>query len=239
MTSEQQIVETNFDGMMASFIEPVINKDASRFMTEHLDEIRRQVRKMGVDIDLVDDLVSDVWLSISDAEMRGEGYDVSRSNEGDIITVEEFVYGRIKGYSMNAKYRNDASERHSYKDASKNIEVHTASCMNESDLDSLDGFQKAYALAASYDDIDNIEAEMSLRSNIEFCLSFNDAIGFNIISFFKHMDMLSGMSFNPGIFDRLKDTMARHKDFRDAFKEVMAVAINRKPVFELALSAIK
>lgn len=229
---ERTSVEVNFLGMDAAFIEPNVNREASNYMTDHFNEIRKQVRKMGVSIDMIDDLVSDVWVSISEAELRGEGYDVSHSNDGDVITVEEFVYGRIKRYSLNTKYRSDVSERHSSKDKSKNIEIFSASSSDSSDLDSLDGFQKAYALAASYDDIDDVDAEMSLRSNIEFCISFNEIVGFNIVNFFKNMDMFSSISFNPGIFDKLKEAMNYHHDFRDAFREVMLVAVSKKPVFE-------
>lgn len=235
---ERSTTDVNFLGMSAEFLEPNVNKEASNYMTEHYDSIRAQVRKMGIPLDMVDDLVSDVWLSISEAELRGEGYDVSFSNEGDVITVEEFVFGRIKRYSMNTKYHNNTSERHASKDKSKTIEVYSASCSDASDLDKLDGFQKAYALAASYDEIEDVDAEMSLRSNIEFCLGYNDIIGFNIINFFKNMDMFASMSFNPSIFDKLKDAMNCHTDFRDAFKEVMLVAVNKKPLFESIVSAI-
>lgn len=229
---ERTSVEVNFLGMNAAFIEPNVNKEASNYMTEHLDEIRRQARKMGINQDMLDDLISDVWLSIRDAELRGEGYNVAHSNDGDVITVEEFVYGRIKRYSLNIKYRSDVSERHTSKDKSKSIEVFSASCSDTSDLDNLDGFQKAYALAASYDDIDDVDAEISLRSNIEFCIGFNDIIGFNVVNFFKNMDMFSSIAFNPGIFDKLKEAMNYHSDFRDAFREIMLVAVNKKPVFE-------
>ncbi len=237
MEMERLTVEKNFHGMEAAFIEPKVNKEASTFITEHLEEIRKQVRKMNISIDMVDDIISDVWLSIHEAELRGEGFDVSHSDDGDLITVEEFVYGRIKRYSMNSRYHSDVSERHLSKDRTRSVEVYSASCMDSSDLDNLDAFQKAYALAASYDDISDIEAEMSLKSNIELCTDYNNIVGFNVINFFKNIDtinvMLSGkVEFNTGIFDRLKDAMAKHPDFCTAFKEVMMMATHKKPVFE-------
>ena len=238
MMRERQDIEVNFDGMYASFLEPKVNHVASNYLSEHYDEICRQTRRMHVHPDQVGDLVSDVWTSIRDAELRGEGYDVSHSNEGDIITVEEFIFGRIKGYSMNSKYRNDATERHTSKDTAKSVEIVSASCGDASDLDNLDGFQKAYALAASYDAIEDVDAELSLRSNIQFCVTFNDAIGFNLINFFKHMDMISTVSFNCGLFDQLKNIMNKREDFRDAFKEIMLVAARSKPVFESVVSTI-
>lgn len=238
MLKEREIVETNFNGMSAAFIEPAFNNEASKYMAEHLDEIRRQVLKMGVHIDVVDDLISDVWLSISEAEKRGEGYDVSHSNEGDIITVGEFIFGRIRGYRMNARYRNDGTERHISKDRSKCIEITSASCSDASDLDNLDGMQKAYAMAASYDDIEDVDAEISLRSNIELCLGYNGMVGFNLLNLFKDMDIIAGVEFNTGIFDMLKATMSRHEEFKDAFKEVMLIATRHRPVFDSVVSTM-
>lgn len=238
MMMEREIVETNFNGMSAAFVEPAFNNEASKYMAEHLDEIRKQVARMGVHMDQVDDLVSDVWLSISEAERRGEGYDVSHSNEGDIITVQEFIFGRIRGYSMNAKYRNDGTERHVSKDKSRSVEIVSASCSDASDLESLDGMQKAYAMAASYDNLEDVDAEISLRSNIEFCIEFNQMVGFDLMNLFKNMDIIAGVEFNTGIFDMLKATMNRHNEFRDAFKEVMLIAVRHRPVFDSVVSTM-
>ena len=225
-------VEVNFDGMSASFIEPRVNTEASDYFAEHFDEIRRQARKMGIHADFVDDLVTDVWQSIREAELNGNGYDVSHSNEGDVITVEEFVYGRIKGYSMNIKYRPDVSERRMSKNSARCIEIVSASSTDTSELDKLDNFQKAYALAATYDDIDAIEAEMSLRSNIEFCMGFDKEIGFNIINLLKNIDAFSNIGFSNSLFDKLKEACNYHTEFGDAFKDIMNLAVNCKPVFD-------
>lgn len=231
-------VEVNFNGMVASFIEPVVNTEASQYIASHLSEIRVSARKMGVDQDKVDDLISDVWLSIHEAELNGNGYDISHSNEGDIITVEEFVFGRIKGYSMNNKYRSDVSERRYSKDSTKCIEVISASSSDASDLDSLDGFQKAFALASTYDDIDNVEAELSLRSNIEFCMSFDSEIGFSIINLLKNIEIFNELGFNNSLFDKLKEACEYHDEFGTAFKEVMSVAISSKPVFTAVVDSL-
>lgn len=238
MRTERQVVESNFNGLMAAFIEPVVNNEASQYIASHLSEIRNQTRKMGVDQDKVDDLVSDVWLSIREAELNGNGYDISHSNDGDVITVEEFVYGRIKGYSMNNKYRSGIMERRLSKDSTKSIEIISASCSDASDLDSLDGFQKAFALASTYDDIDNVEAEISIRSNIEFCLGFDEQIGFKLINLLKNIDLFSQVGFNSSLFDKLKEAIAYHDEFGSAFKEVMSVAISSKPVFEAVVDSL-
>lgn len=231
-------MDVNFDGMVASFIEPVINTEASDFMTNNLSSIRNQVRKMGVDQDKIDDLIGDVWLSIHEAELRGEGYDISHSNEGDVITVEEFVYGRIKRYSLNSRYHSQFVERRVSKKADKNVEVVSASCSDASDLDNLDGFQKAYAMAASYDDMDKLESELSLRKNIEFCMTFDDVIGFKFLNLLKNLSVFSEFGFNNGIFDKLKDTIANNADLGEAFKEVMSVALTNRGVFDATVASM-
>lgn len=231
-------VEKNFDGMVASFVEPIVNKEASTYIAENLSGIRNQALRMGVAQDKVDDLISDVWVSIAEAENAGNGFDISHSNDNDIITVEGFVFGRIKGYSLNLKYRSDYSEKKVSKDKSKNVEIISASCADASDLDNLDGFQKAFALAATYDDIDNIEAEMSLRSNIEFCMGFDNAVGFNIVNLLKNIDLFETVGFNSSLFDKLKEAITYHDEFGAAFKEVMCVATSSKPVFQAVVDSL-
>ena len=230
-------IEENFNGMVAQFIEPVVNHEASEYVASHMEEIRRQTRKMGVDIDKVDDLITDVWLSLSEAEKNGNGYDISHSNEGDIITVADFVYGRIKGYSMNVKYRSTVMERHVSKDVTKSIEIIAASS-DSADLDTLDNFQKAFALAATYDDIDNVEAEMSLRSNIQFCSEFDEVIGFSIINLFKNIDMIAETGFNSSLFDGLKSAVAYHDEFGVAFKEVMTILSRSRSMFDAVVATM-
>lgn len=226
------VSEQNFYGMHAEFREPNVNHKASEFMAENWDMICRQVCKMGVDKDKVNDLVTDVWISIHTSELEGNGYDVSYSDEGDIITVKSFVFGRIKGYSMNSKYHSNYVERRKSSDSTKNIEIISASCSDSSDLDKLDGFQKAYAMACTYDDIENIDAEMSLRSNINLCMKYDEEIGFSIINLFRHIELVAGVSINMSIFDNLRSVMNRHADFSTALREILETAVISKPVFE-------
>lgn len=237
MNNMNGIVEINFDGMVAEFIEPNVNTEASDYFAEHFDEIRKQTSRMGVHADYIDDLIADVWQSIREAELNGNGYDVSHSNEGDVITVEEFIYGRIKGYSMNIKYRPDVSERRVSKNSTRCVEIIAASSTDTSDLDKLDSFQKSYALAATYDDIDAIEVEMSLRSNIEFCMEFDSQIGFSIINLLRNMEEFATIGFNNSLFDRLKEACNYHTEFGDAFKDIMSMAQTCKPVFEAVVAS--
>lgn len=236
---ETTTMEKNFTGMQACWMDPRYNDEASKFIAENLSTIRVQARKMGVDPEKVDDLVSDVWVSIRSAELNGEGYDISYSNEDDIITVEEFVYGRIKGYSRNVKYHSGVMEKRlNRSDITKSIEVIPASFDETTELDNLNGFQKAYAMAASYDNLDSVEAELSLRNNIEYCLSFDEEVGFSILNLFKNIHMFSDGGFNNSLFDNFKAALKYHDEFCIAFKEVMEVALNNKGAFDAVVQSI-
>ena len=237
MMTERKEAETNFDGMYAQFIEPEVNTEASTYIENHLSEIQRQVMKMGVHIDQVIPLIHDVWISIRNAELAGNGYDIKHSNENDCITVEEFVYGRIKGYSRNSKYRVDVSEKHHSKDVTKQVEVISASAEDTTDLDKLNSFQKAYAMAASHDDIEDVDAEISLRSNIEFCIDFDQVVGFSMLKFFKNIDTICNVGFNNSLFDKLKDALQYHDEFCVAFREALTVSRTNRGVFESVVAS--
>lgn len=97
--------EMHVFGTGNTFFEPECSKEASKFIEENYEEIVRQTLKMGVHFDKVGDIVGDVYISLVNAEENGDGYNFNYYSEG--ITVEGFVYGRIKQYSKNSKYRND------------------------------------------------------------------------------------------------------------------------------------
>lgn len=238
ITAVKHEVEENFHGMEARFIEPPVNSIASDYIAEHFEDIIRQVRRMGVHQDQVYDLVQDVWKSIKEAELEGNGYDVSHSDEGDIITVAQFIFGRIKRYSMNSRYHPEVSERCRRANTTRCVEIIAASSADGTDLDNLDGFQKAYAMAASYDEIDGLDEVLSLRSNVEYCRKFNDVIGFDIVRLFKDIDIMTRTNFHPGIFDKLKEVMKGHDDFAEAFKEVLSVSNKSRPVYDEIIEGI-
>lgn len=82
------------------------NKLASDFVAQHYDELTLYVRKTlkGKIADPCE-LVHNVWLSFRRSEEAGDGYDPNRGNE-DIITLEQFVYGRLKKYCLGIKFQN-------------------------------------------------------------------------------------------------------------------------------------
>lgn len=97
-------------GIGDKLFEPKSSKEASKYVEEHFKKLSASACKMGVSPDKADDLVIDVWISLVKAERNGEGYDMAYEGADGYISVEQFVYGRIKGYAMNKKYHSDGVE---------------------------------------------------------------------------------------------------------------------------------
>ena len=154
-----------------------------------------------------------------------------------MITPAEFVFGRLRGYAKNEKYRNVYSERRSVSHARDCVEVFAASTNGE-DYENMDSFQKAYATAATYnDDIDSVELRVSIRQNIETCRDFNDVVGFDMLNLFKNMDMFKD-EFNSSLFDDLRTSMKYHTELGEAFKAVMEASIANRHDLEYVLETI-
>lgn len=117
----------------AYILEPVINREASSYIIDNYRNLIGIVRSCDVKEEKANDLLHDVYISIVDAEENGEGFDMeygSRVNEdgeieANLMSVEQFVIGRIKLYAKNNKYRTDVieatngtvNEIHTYYDA--------------------------------------------------------------------------------------------------------------------------
>lgn len=102
----------------AYILEPVINREASNYIIDNYRNLIGIVRSCDVKEEKANDLLHDVYISIVDAEENGEGFDMeygSRVNEDgeietNLMSVEQFVIGRIKLYAKNNKYRTDVIE---------------------------------------------------------------------------------------------------------------------------------
>lgn len=102
----------------AYILEPVINREASNYIIGNYRNLIGIIRGCDVKEEKANDLLHDVYISIVDAEENGEGFDMeygSRVNEdgeieANLMSVEQFVIGRIKLYAKNNKYRTDVIE---------------------------------------------------------------------------------------------------------------------------------
>lgn len=241
-------VENNLSDLnLTSLVEPSVNHEASMYIVDNLSSITGQARKMvGVDPDKVDDLVQDLIESILRSEERGEGYNSEYSANGNFITVADFVYGRLKLYSKNARYQKGACERHTSTRHSNgksistvDFEVLSASSSGDTDFDSMSGIQKAYATAHSYDDgIESVDTMVSLRQDIEFCVSFDEVVGMSFMNLFKNIDIFSTLSFEDGLFDRLRMALKKHDELAEALHNVLAASANDRCAFDAVLAGI-
>lgn len=223
-------VESNYREFEEIGIKEVeINHEASTYIADNYSLILDQARRMGVDPDKVEDLVQDVFVSIVTGENEGNGYDISHSRENSVITVADFVFGRLKGYSKNVKYQSGCEKRRSSNPAD-NIDIVSAS-PTDTDLDKLDSMQRAYASAPSFDETEKVELFVSLRQDIELCLDFNDAVGFNLVNLFRNIDLFSN-DFNSSIFERLSKALKYHTEFGEAFKNVLLSARADRDTFD-------
>ena len=214
-------------GICTTLVEPEVNNLASNYIEKNYEKLANFTRAIGIR-EKCYDLLNDVFISIREAEKEGEGYQMMsyNNNDSDFITVEQFVKGRIKGYSKNVRYRADIVENASSNVyGSKKIEIETideygnvvknyrtirektrvlnssfASSFNEGEdeLDNSDGYQKAYAMAAEKDDLTEIEEMHSLRENIDFCIDICNLYDVNIVNIFKNIDDLAEMLGNSG-----------------------------------------
>lgn len=210
-------------GAGCEMIDYEINREASEYMVDHYDELVRQVKKMGISEERAYDLVHDVYVSIVRAENDGEGYDMSKGKTGNIIAVHEFIYGRLKRYSLNEKYTLIGS----YTD----IPASTTS----DDYDRLDNFQKAYATAGEYDEIESIEDSLSIAEEIEYCIGFENIIGLNMRALLKNLNILNDKNIDKSLFNNLRQATKIHDEFGEAFQHIINFAASNTAEFNRIL----
>lgn len=190
---------------------PVINTEASDFMVENIHEIKNNLLKMSVDPDHIDDLYNDVYISIKQAELDGNGYDETADTN-----VRQFVYGRLKGYSKNKAY------------SSKYVEcrsgcVLVAASSDSDDEDNLSGFQAAYKNASSIDEMDLIDLELSVKSAIKDCIRYCSKTDIKITDVFRNVEQINAatstnrkMQYGNSVFADLQKINATNPDFMEA-----------------------
>lgn len=203
MNERFQVLIGTMPGITNSIVEPNIDRTASNYILAHYGELVKAARKMGVHTDLCSDIVDDVYVSIYKDESNGKGYDPNKGTSV-YITVEGFVYGRLKRYSLNKKYRNiDINARVAEYDAYGIVEI--PACSTTDDLDSMTYYQRSYELAASYDDIEEIDLEVSVSEELEYILTFEGQVQLNLRYFLKNLGRLAALKIDVAtLFKELK-----------------------------------
>ena len=96
-------------GLIPKLVEAPFNDDASNYVLNKYIDLIKVIKSLGIKEEKAFDLLHDVYISLTEAERNGEGYDINYG-DGNITLVEQFVIGRIKLYAKNPKYRTDIVE---------------------------------------------------------------------------------------------------------------------------------
>lgn len=201
-------------GITNKMLEPEINHLATEFIERNYDELVKTARKMGVKEHLCHDIVHDVYVSMLKSENNGEGYDPNKGRKSDYISLEEFVYGRLKSYSRNKKYK--------WNNPSKLPEV--AACSSTNNIDEMTDYQKAYEMASTYDDIEAIDMDLSISEELEYCLTFASSLKLNIRYLLKHLAEIAKIDIDTSIFNQIR-TACKDNEFMEALKSLLQYAI--------------
>lgn len=214
------------------------NKEATTFISENFEEVKRSTLKMGVHEEVVHDLVVDVLVSLYEAEENGKGYDFNYYEKG--LTVAEFVYGRIKKYSKNPKYNKDGSEvlgTKLNKDKNKQEPIFAMSASNDTaDLDTLTGVQKQYANAQSIDTLDDIDTELSITEQVEYCLSMGIMDGVDVRSLLVNRKQLGQEGVSGSLFEKVRKVVKRNAEFGEALMSILQYSSENSDSFDSILS---
>lgn len=130
----------------------------------------------------------------------------------------------------------------------KTLDVSThAASFNEGADDLLtdnDSFQRAFAMASVADSTDDITEHLSIRDNIDFCISICDTADVKIINLFKNIDLISQMlgdvskkkKSSEGVFSKLTELAEYHDQFAEALINVFKYSSKNRNEFEAIIS---
>lgn len=231
-----------FPGMKNTMLEPEVNTMATDFVINHYEDLVTAARKMCVATDMCNDIVHDVYVSLLKSEQNGEGYNPNKGNVGLYISLEEFVYGRLKKYSLNKKYRvqngkDNVKEYEQILKGNKSAIMEIPSSCQTEDIEDMAFYQKAYVSAASYDDLEKVELELSVGEELEYCLTFENQLNMNLRYFLKNISKIASMSIEVSVFQELRK-LANNSDFIEAIKTLIEYAKDSPEKYEALVSNI-
>lgn len=233
-------VRGTFFGMQNELKEIEVNTAGSDFIVKNYATMVTQAMKMGIDPAKANDVVHDVYMSYLKAEANGNGYDMNKGNRDGFITVDQAVYGRLKGYCTNPKYK-VATENSSIRNG-KEVFKEVACSNSGEDLDTMTSCQKAYSQISSYDDIEAVNEKMSVAEELDFVVSFaKEFKTISIIHMLKELDFLlekaedRNYSFDTSLF---KDLQKAGAEFLEAFRNIVKLAYQNPTLYKEELNRV-
>lgn len=223
----------------SGFRDAVYNDLASKYIADNYKELVMSTRNFGIGENFRDDLINDLFISIVSKEEAGEGYD-----EGLGISVREFIFGCIKGYAKNLRYKNSSDIRYKKsKDSEEREKIGAFASSFTGSEESLSGFQMA--LVNAVDENSGLEYEDSERyidlvNDVSMCLEFEDRVNMDLKVFFKNIEMFVEMvqGRNRTIFNKLFDTLKLHGDFESSFLRVVEMYGKNKEAYMKVMDTI-
>ena len=221
--------------------EPEIDRQASTFISEHFNELVKAAFKMGVDPNKCEDIVQDVALSIFRQEEFGEGFNENNGKLDEPITVREFVFGRLKGYSANIKYRKPTEAPIKVTNKSTNKEefqlnLIPATSLSD-DVDTMSSCQKAYATASCNDDMSNVDEAESIEEELRYVLSFDRICNGGISSLLKEIDYFK-MNCENKEFSNLFNFTRFNGTFKEALTDVIKFSGTNRTRYDIAIKNV-
>lgn len=105
---------SNF-GLSTSIVEPEVNNEATNYIINNYYDLLKLIKVYDIKEEKAEDLLHDVFISLTESEENGNGFDMEYGSDPDgisqgIMDVSQYVIGRIKKYAINPKYRTDIIE---------------------------------------------------------------------------------------------------------------------------------
>lgn len=240
---EAEFADLDMLGLSSGIFDKNTNNLATQFVENNIQRLYSFARTLQIDKSKAEDLVHDVFKSLVIAERNGDCYQFS-GDKATMITVEEFVKGRIKGYSKNrAYYVSEVSNV-----GNGNTVITCAATPEETgDYDSANNNSFRNTLKnASYEfnDYDTIEGSESLREQLLFIESMDELHRFGIIKMLKNIDVfdnfLSGVKSHKyeSIFNTIRQAVVTHNELGEALQSVLEFAKDDRVRFESVLATI-
>lgn len=217
------------------FKEMEVNKEGSEYIVRNYYNILKRLDK-----EYGSDLLNDLYINLLKAEERGEGYNMAYVEKG-FITVEQFIFARIKLYKKNPKYR--AAYLNSTKNGSNVVQPcfeteEVPSSFTGDDVTEMNSYQRELSYASVDPEYDLMDRKYA-KEDLEYCLDFEPNIEIPLVGFLIHIDEITEKKVDPSIFTRLRETLEYHNEFKDSLLRLLVYRTKHRLEFEELLRHYK
>lgn len=209
------------------------------FISSNYERLVREAIKF-VDRDMCENLVHDMYISLRNREKNGNGFRFMVGKRGDVLTVNQCIFGYMKAASKNVKYQK-VTETADSNGRAKEI---PCSVNGGEDYDTLTICQKTYASMASIDDLEMTEEQYDLVENMSYLVSyeFSNPFKYSVMSVLsKVMKLLHDNAVTNDILEAFKSMNAfenANDEFKEAFRSVVTAGIADNRAYKNAFNTV-